>query len=50
MLRVTIVELRYYAVEFRGNQGVWTREFTAFCLQWIRLVGVPQRHILERIT
>lgn len=30
ILRVTIVELRYYAVEFRGNQGVWTREFTAF--------------------
>ena len=35
-------------VEFRGDRGV-QGEFAAFCSQWIRLVVVPHRVILERI-
>ena len=37
----------YMQVEFRGGRGVRTRELTAFCFQWIRLVGVTRRGILE---
>ena len=40
-------DIGYMPVEFLGGRGVWTRELTAFCFQWIRLVGVTRRGILE---
>ena len=50
MINTITLDLGYMPVEFRGDRGVRTREFTAYCFQGIRLIGITHRHILEKIT
>ena len=50
MINTITLDLGYMPVEFRGDRGVRTREFTAYCFQWIRLIGITHKHILEKIT
>ena len=48
MMIIITRDFGYVPVELRGDRGVLTHELTAFCFEWIRLVGVIQTY-LERI-